>query len=66
MKKQFKLKIYFRSNKKPLSISSTSKKMLDQIKEELIIKMNDSNRVVELPQFDVALSKKDISYIILK
>ena len=66
MKKQFRLKIYFRSNKKPLSINSTSEKMLEHIKEELIIKMNDSNNVVELPQFDVILSKKDISYIILK
>ena len=66
MKKQFRLKIYFKSNKKPLSINSTSEKMLERIKEELIIKMNDSNNVVELPQFDIALSKRDISYVILK
>jgi len=66
MKKQFKLKIYFRSNKKPLSINSTSEKMLERIKEELVIKMDDSNNVVDLPQFNIALSKRDISYIILK
>lgn len=66
MKKQFKLKIYFRSNKKPLSINSTSKTMLERIKEELIIKMDDSNNVVDMPQFDIVLSKRDISYIILK
>ena len=66
MKKQFKLKIYFRSNKKPLSINSTSEKMLERIKEELVIKMDDSNKVVDLPQFSIALSKRDISYIILK
>lgn len=66
MKKQFKLKIYFRSNKKPLSINSTSEKMLERIKEELIIKMDDSNKVVDLPQFGIVLSKRDISYIILK
>lgn len=66
MKKQFKLKIYFRSNKKPLSINSTSEKMLERIKEELIIKMDDSNNVVDMPQFGIVLSKRDISYVILK
>ena len=66
MKKQFRLKIYFRSNKKPLSINSTSEKMLERIKEELIIKMDDSNNVVDMPQFGIVLSKRDISYIILK
>lgn len=66
MKKQFKLKIYFRSNKKPLSINSTSEKMLERIKEELVIKMDDSNNVVDMPQFNIVLSKRDISYIILK
>ena len=66
MKKQFRLEIYFISKKKPLSINSTSKTMLDRIKEELIIKMDDSNNVVDMPQFDIVLSKKDISYIILK
>ena len=66
MKKQFRLKIYFRSNKKPLSINSTSEKMLERIKEELIIKMDDSNNVVDMPQFGIVLSKRDISYVILK
>ena len=66
MKKQFRLEIYFISKKKPLSISSTSKTMLDRIKEELIIKIDDTNNVVALPQFDIVLSKRDISYIILK
>ena len=66
MKKQFKLKIYFKSNKKPLSINSTSEKMLERIKEELVIKMNDTNNVVDLPQFNITLSKRDISYVILK
>lgn len=66
MKKQFRLKIYFISKKKPLSINSTSEKMLERIKEELIIKMDDSNNVVDLPQFGIVLSKRDISYAILK
>ena len=66
MKKQFRLKIYFRSNKKPLSINSTSEKMLERIKEELIIKMDNSNNVVDMPQFGIVLSKRDISYVILK
>lgn len=66
MKKQFRLEIYFISKKKPLSINSTSKTMLERIKEELIIKMDDSNNVVDMPQFDIVLSKRDISYIILK
>ena len=66
MKKQFRLEIYFISKKKPLSINSTSKTMLDRIKEELIIKMDDTNNVVDMPQFDIVLSKRDISYIILK
>lgn len=66
MKKQFRLEIYFISKKKPLSISSTSKTMLERIKEELIIKIDDSNNVVDMPQFDIVLSKRDISYVILK
>lgn len=66
MKKQFRLEIYFISKKKPLSINSTSKTMLERIKEELIIKMDDSNNVVDMPQFDIVLSKRDISYVILK